>query len=409
MALRALIAVQLAALAALALVTVFRFPVFALVDEAAHYDYVQTIAEEGRLPDLRTELVSPATAALDEGTYPAPARTDPADRGLAGRSYEAFQPPLYYLVAAGPFAAAGSPMAAVRALRLLGAALLALAAYLLWRLARGSPAVFAVALCFLLWPGVVVRTVTASNAALELPMALGALLALRAAHERRDGRVLVLAGALVGLGLLTRLSLVVLVPALAAVALPYLRDGRRGAAALALALPALLLAPWMASNVDRYGAPTASALVREMQEPVLNPTGADLGAGDLRALHGRLLGGVLAEEWWSELLPAGKRRVRDAFLILAVAVPFALVLVRRPPGWALLCAPLVLGLVLMTAGLLIGDWDFFYPRYLYGVLPAAGVAIGAALGRAALPYAAVVTLLLLGLWAHLSAVTPFTT
>ena len=44
----------------------------------------------------------------------------------------------------------------------------------------------------------------------------------------------------------------------------------------------------------------------------------------------------------------------------------------------------------MSAGLLVGDWDFFYPRYLYGVLPAAGVAIGIALGRAALPYAATV-------------------
>jgi len=407
-ALRALIAVQLAALAALALVTVWRFPVFALVDEAAHYDYVQTVAEDGRLPDLRTELVSPATAALDEGTYPAPARSDPAERGLAGRSYEAFQPPLYYLVAAAPFAAAGDPLAALRALRLFGAACLLLGAYLLWRLARGSPAVYAVALCFLLWPGVVVRTVTASNAALELPLALGALLALRAAHERRDGRVLVLAGALVGLGLLTRLSLVVLVPVLAAVAVPYLRGGHRGAAALALALPALLLAPWVASNVARYDAPTASALVREMQAPVLNPTGRDLGAGDLRALHGRLLGGVLAEEWWSEFLPPAKRRVRDAFWLLAVAVPFCVVLIRRPPAWALLCAPLALGLVLMTAGLLAGDWDFFYPRYLYGVLPAAGVAIGAALGRAGVPYAIALTVLLLGLWAHLGTVTPFT-
>ena len=45
----------------------------------------------------------------------------------------------------------------------------------------------------------------------------------------------------------------------------------------------------------------------------------------------------------------------------------------------------------MSAGLLVGDWDFFYPRYLYGVLPAAGVAIGAALGRAGPPYAAAVT------------------
>jgi hypothetical protein len=36
------------------------------------------------------------------------------------------------------------------------------------------------------------------------------------------------------------------------------------------------------------------------------------------------------------------------------------------------------------------------------------VAIGAALGRAAVPYAAVLTVLLLALWAHLGAVTPFT-
>ena len=62
----------------------------------------------------------------------------------------------------------------------------------------------------------------------------------------------------------------------------------------------------------------------------------------------------------------------------------------------------------MSAGLLLGNWDFFYPRYLYGVLPAAGIAIGAALGRAALPYAATATLFLLALWAHLATVTPFT-
>ena len=404
-----LVVVQLVALAALGAITVWSFPVWALVDERAHYDYVQTVAEEGRLPDLRTELISDEAAAIDDGTYPAPPRTDPATRGLAGRSYEAFQPPLYYLVAAAPFAAGGDHLAKVRALRLFGVACLLGAAWLLWLLARGAPAVFAVALCFLLWPGVVVRTVTVSNAALELPLALAALLAARAAHERRDGRLLALAGLLVGLGLLTRLSLVVLVPVLAAVALQHVRrGGGRGAAALALALPVLLLAPWVASNVDRYGAPTASALVREMQSPALNPSGRDLGLRDLRGLHNRLLGGVIAEEWWSELLSASKRRARDVFLLLALGAPLGLVLARRPPGWALLCAPLALGVALMSAGLLVGDWDFFYPRYLYGVLPAAGVAIGAALGRLALPYAATVTALLLLLWAHLGTVTPFT-
>ena len=364
MALRGLIAVQLAALVALAAVTVWRFPVWALVDERAHYDYVQTVSEERRLPDLCCDLISPEAEAIDEGVFPAPPREEPADRGLAGRSYEAFQPPLYYAVAAAPFAAGGDHLDKVRVLRLLGVACLLAAALLLWPLARGSPAVFAVALTFLLWPGVVVRTVTVSNAALELPLALAALLVVRAAHERRDGRLLALAGALVGLGLLTRLALVVLVPVLAVAALLHVRrGGRRATAALALALPALLLAPWVASNYERYGAPTASALVREMQEPV--------------------------------------------FWILAVGVPLALVLARRPTSWALLCAPLALGLLLMSAGLLAGDWDFFYPRYLYGVLPAAGVAIGGALGRAALPYAAGVTALLLALWAHLGTVTPF--
>ena len=71
-----------------------------------------------------------------------------------------------------------------------------------------------------------------------------------------------------------------------------------------------------------------------MQAPVLNPTGRDLGAGDLRALHGRLLGGVLAEEWWSEFLSPAKRRVRDAFWLLAVAVPLGLVLAPPAAGLA---------------------------------------------------------------------------
>ena len=62
----------------------------------------------------------------------------------------------------------------------------------------------------------------------------------------------------------------------------------------------------------------------------------------------------------------------------------------------------------MSAGLLLGNWDFFYPRYLYGVLPAAGIAIGAALGRVALPYAATVTAPCWCSWAHLGTVTPFT-
>jgi len=33
------------------------------------------------------------------------------------------------------------------------------------------------------------------------------------------------------------------------------------------------------------------------------------------------VGGMVAEEWWSELLSPGKRRARDAFMLLVLAVP----------------------------------------------------------------------------------------
>ena len=103
---RGLVALQLAALLVLGGVTVARFHVWAPVDERAHYDYVQTVAEQQRLP-LLTDLVSPEVQAITDRTWPRPSPVDPATRGLAGRSYEAFQPPLYYVVAAPAFLLAG--------------------------------------------------------------------------------------------------------------------------------------------------------------------------------------------------------------------------------------------------------------------------------------------------------------
>jgi len=423
---RRLIAVQLAVLAVAGLATVARFPVWALVDERAHYAYVQEVAEEGRLPWLRRDLISPEIQAIDDGTYPGPPRTDPRSRGLAGFSYEAFQPPLYYAVAAPAFRVPVDHPDKVRVLRALGLVLLAATVWLLWLLAvraagrsRAAAApLFAGAMTFVLWPGVVVRGVTVSNAVLEGVLVLAALVLLWDADDRRDPRRLAAAGAVVGLAMLARLSAVVLVPVLVWVVWRWARRGNGArTAALALVLPALVLAPWLASNVDRYDALTASAIVREMQEPLLNPTGHDYGIGDLDERHAVLLNGVLAEEWWAQFLSTAKRRIRDVVMALLFAVPLGLALWRRPrdPARAvgLLAAPFALAVALMTAGLLAGNWDFFYPRYLYAVLPAFGlflaVAVRDALGeRALVPAAWVVTVALGALWAGLATVTPFT-
>lgn len=421
-ALRVLVAVQLAALLLAAVATAARFPVWALVDEAAHYDYVQSIAEDGRLPVLDEDRVHAEVLAIDEDVYPGPPSVPASERGLFGRSYEGFQPPLAYLLATPVYAVPSDHEVKLRALRGLGVVLLGAAALLTWLLARrvvpDAPlAAFSVALTFLLWPGVVVRAVTFSNAGLELVAGAALSLALwRALAERSEGW-LVASGALAGVALLTKLTLIAFLPALALVCIAFLRAGRVRTVAAAAGLPALIIAPWVGLNLHNYGEPTGSATVQGLMDPVLNPSGRDYGPGDLPARHVALLNGVLPDEWWVEFLSTAKRRLRDGFAVLVLVLPM-LAAVRIPaaerrPALAVLLVPLVAGVLLMTVSLLVENYDAFYGRYLYGTLPGFGVLAALALRRAfgerALMWAAAgVTVALLALWAHLSTVTPAT-
>jgi 4-amino-4-deoxy-L-arabinose transferase-like glycosyltransferase len=421
-ALRALVAVQLATLLVVAVATVARFPVWALVDEAAHFDYVQWIAEDGRLPVLDEDPVHPEVLAIDEGVYPGPPRVPPEERGLFGRSYEGFQPPLAHLVATPVYAAAGDHERKLRALRALGVVLLGLAVWLTFRLARrvvpeAPLAAFSLALTFFLWPGVVVRAGTFSNAALEIALGAALSLALWRALTERSERWLVAAGALTGAALLTKLTMLAFVPALTVVAFAFLREGRRLAVAAAGALPAAILAPWVIFNFAEYGAPTGSGEVQALMEPTLNPERVDYGPGDLPGKHVALLNGVLPDEWWVEFLSTAKRRLRDVLVGLVMAVPLLAAVripsVERRRALAVLVLPLAAGIVLMSVSLLVENWDAFYPRYLYGALPGFAVFGGLALiraagQRAALWSSAALTVLLLALWAHLSTVTPAT-
>jgi hypothetical protein len=421
-ALRVLVAVQLAALLFAALVTVARFPVWALVDEAAHYDYVQSIAEDGRIPVLDEDYVHDEVLAIDEGVYPYPPRVPAKERGLFGRSYEGFQPPLAYVLATPAYALPVGHQSKLRVLRMFGVVLLGLAAFLTWLLARrvvpDAPlGAFSAALTFLLWPGVVVRAVTFSNAALELVVGVALSLALWRALTERSERWLLASGALAGVALLTKLTLLAFLPALAVVCIAFLRAGRVRAVAGAAALPALMVAPWIGLNLQNYGEPTGSGAVQGLMDPVLNPSGRDYGAGDLPARHAALLNGVLPDEWWVEFLSTAKRRLRDGFALLVLAVP-VLATVRIPPAerrpaLAVLLLPLVAGVLLMSLSLLVENYDAFYGRYLYGALPGLGVLAALSLRRAfgeraLLWSAAGGTVLLLALWAHLATVTPAT-
>ena len=203
-----LVSLQVAAIAVVGGATVARFHVFASVDERQHFAYVQEVAEHGRLPHLGRDLVSWQIQAINDGTYPRHSPRDPRLIGLAGQSYEAFQPPLYYVVAAPAFLVGGSNYRhKVTAVRAFDLALLLGAVAALALLARAVFAgrwliPFSLGLSVLSWPGVIVRTVTVSNSALELPLVLLYIYALWQATAHRSGRWLAAAGALFGLCLL---------------------------------------------------------------------------------------------------------------------------------------------------------------------------------------------------------------
>jgi 4-amino-4-deoxy-L-arabinose transferase-like glycosyltransferase len=384
---RLVAALQVVALVVLGAVTVARFHVFAEIDERQHYDVVQKFAEDQRLP-RPTDLVSRQTQAIDEGTWPRPSPRDRARIGLGGRSYEAIQPPLYYLTAVPAFLLVADHRDKVFAVRAFDLLLVVVALALVWRLARrvapaadALPAV-AVALAVALWPGLVVRGVTIGNTPLELVLVAAFLLVLwRADREPRRWRPAVLAAVVLGLCLLTKLTLVYLVPLFAVVL--WRRRGRLVPSLAVALLPLVMLAPWLALNQARYGSLTVN----------LAGSGGVLGEGvggtgvwdrvaDLPSLNARLVDGVLAQEfrfqldvWWVKGLVV--------VLLAGLAVAALAALARHPRDWRLwfLCLPALSGWAVMNLVYVVNASDQFLLRYLYGALLPLAVGVGLAIPR----------------------------
>ena len=377
-----LVALQIAAIAVLGIVTAVRFHVFAAVDELAHVSYVQDVAEQGALPRLGHTYVSWQMEAIEQDVYPRRSTVNPRTLGLAGLSYEAFQPPLYYLLAAPAFAIPGNYRDKVIAVRAFDLLLLLAAAAVLALLARAVAAehwqiAYAAALSVLLWPGVIVRVITVSNAALELPLALVYVLAVWLATARREPRLLLAAAAALGLCLLTGLTLIFLAPLLAVPIIALLRERRDRRAlafvALAVALPLVLLAPWLISNEVRYGGLTAGALAKQLQAPLVNPTGQNFGVGAVLSRLWRLDRVLLPQEWWSQYGKAGLAEI--LWLLPALLLAGALIPVLRRPALlrsraaALLGSPLPLGVITLAGIVVFVDWPSFLPRYINASLP----------------------------------------
>ena len=228
---RVVVVVQIAAVVAFGAATIFRYPLWSVVDEGAHFSNIQYIAEHGSYPVLGKALASDQELAISQQRYPRHTTIDARTDGLSGLAYEAFQPPLYYYVATPVFFLSGNYHTKAVLLRLFGLLLLVVAIALTARLSRRVLKDrwllgLAAGMLVFLMPGIVVRMVTISNVNLAIPLCILTVTEFWITWEQKSAKRLVLCGFLVGCGVLTDLYLIELVPVFVLVALAVVWPAR---------------------------------------------------------------------------------------------------------------------------------------------------------------------------------------
>jgi hypothetical protein len=408
-------------------------PVWSRVDEPQHADVLVQYAH-GVYPVEARTLVRPETQRLMEqtgvfsgdlpGRWPRP-HFDPAgpppasaqggyprelwmSRHVWQYSYEAMQPPLYYLVAAPVWklaSGAGGTIGAVFAVRLLDALVAALLAPLSFFLARrlwpaAGLALAAAALAASV-PGFVLNATQVTNDGLAAVLgALAVLLALRGAQDGWTGRLAAVVGLVFGLAVVTKLTAAGLGPALA-LALLYGRFRVRHAL-LAGGVAAACVAPWLLVNEVVYHGLTPAVAAHDLSAiaPALTPafllqsalhafvtfwTGDPVFALPFAQAFA-LLAALLMAFSLAGLVRLTRRQgaSRPALAVLAVAVAgeVAVALVAPEAARAAFLAPgryaypaLAPALVLLAAGL----WSEFKDRRLAWALGGGLTTMGAAM------------------------------
>jgi hypothetical protein len=381
--LAALLVAQVALIITVALVTAFQFHLLTVIDEEAHFSYVQQIAEHGSLPVLGRTETSLQGLAVYQGVYPHPTTIDPKKDGLAGLSYEAFQPPLYYIAAVPAFYVTSNYIDKIYSIRLFDVLLLLGSVVLAGRLNRAVLADrwmigWSMSLVFFALPGVVVRFVTISNLGLAVPLAILFATELWIAWSRHSGRRLMVAGMVLGLCVLTQLELVSLIPVFATV---LVAEARRRSTLrswrpllVALVIPLVLVAPWFAFNEGHYHMLTAGSLAIKEQTPIVNPDHLRYSWSQLPDdTVTFLVDPTLPAEWNHALDPQPALNYLDQLLAILM-VPAGLILVvgmgRRLWSMraAILGLPYLFNVVEMWYIRYVQQWAI-YARYTYPTLP----------------------------------------
>jgi len=239
-------------------------PPWHLFDEEQHVDYTLSLRDR-RLPEIddpiHQGIIDDAVATRRWATYhlPQPTSTQAQDLGLEGRSYEAYQPPLYYalgVVAALPAGHdAGGVLAWMRGLSVVLAGVVAALVVLVswetlgapdrpsWLLATGGVVVA-------LLPSFAQAGGRASNDIAVAAAVLATVAATLTWTRVGTTRLAVLTGVCAAAACLTKASGLI---AIAVVLAALLRRRPAPQAILALALPVVATVAWAVVTWTRYG------------------------------------------------------------------------------------------------------------------------------------------------------------
>lgn len=352
---------------------VFREPIFTPVDELQHTDYVRTIAETGRLPVFGSARVDTTLLAIYLHEYPAP--YDPTHFRLPDLifvDYEAVQFPVYYIVAAPVYRIFDrDPVAAIYALRLenvlFSAGLLLVLMLMLRRLFPGRMEVAALApLAFLLIPNVSLRHSQVTNQVLAALLFAVAFTFLLKPGTTRPRRLAMTEGALLGIAVMTKITVLGSGPA-ALAAWATRSGGLRlrllpGAAAFAVTM-----VPWLVWSLAVYHSPLPWSTTH-LSATICNCSPPNTLAIWKEFFHALWVNSVLPIEWVgssgactplctalaprTQLMRAG---LVAAGLLTVASLGWGLLQLRRPESatWrpALLAVLAIFGVVLGIVGL----------------------------------------------------------
>lgn len=226
-------------------------------DEPAHYNYVRYLAQRPGFPELTRSCYNQAY--LEE----LKARRFPPELPLDNVCYEFYQPPLYYLLATPVFILGQGSLLVLRLFSVvLGAGVMVLAFATGWIIFPENPAIAYGTMAFVAFvPMHLAILASANNDVLAELIVAGILLLLvrrLLALERASDTEDVFLGLLLGLGLLTKLTVYVVALPLVAIALWWSPGGRNPArlvrqAAIIYGLALLLALPWYVRNTIVYG------------------------------------------------------------------------------------------------------------------------------------------------------------